>query len=94
MKKLREEKDRELTVDELKDIMRDIEIEESDEEFVEKSTQKSSLKVKFRRPPKTTSEILNTLKDADQRYEQNISYLAGGRDKANLVRSEDERLMR
>lgn len=45
--------------------MNDIEMEESDEEYVEKVMTTTKLEVKFRRPPKTQTEILKTLKEAD-----------------------------
>ena len=43
MKKQKEDKDRELTLEELKEIMRDIEIEESDEEYDQKFTEKTKI---------------------------------------------------
>jgi hypothetical protein len=69
MQKIKEEQDRELTLEEIKEIVRDIDIEESDEDFVAEANSTSTLEVKFRRPPKTSSEILKTLQEADKRYE-------------------------
>jgi len=69
MQKMKEEQDRELTLEEIKEIVRDIDIEESDEDFVAEANSTSTLEVKFRRPPKTSSEILKTLQEADKRYE-------------------------
>lgn len=45
----------------------------------------SKLEVKFRRPPKTQTEILKTLKEADLRFDMNKDFLAGGKDKAKVI---------
>ena len=92
MQKMKEEKDRELNLDEIKEILRDIEIEESDEDFVPEANSTSTLEVKFRRPPKTSTEILKTLQEADKRYEAGLEFLAGGKDKAKVVQTEDDKV--
>jgi hypothetical protein len=43
MQDLKVDEDRELTQDEIKDILKDIEMEESDEEYVEAMNEKSKL---------------------------------------------------
>ena len=35
------------------------------------------LRVRFKRPPKTKEEIMETLKEADERYEMGKQFLAG-----------------
>ena len=92
MQHMNENLDRELTKEEVKDIMRDIEIEESDEDYVAEANQSSQLEVKFRRPPKTATEILKTLKEADQRYDASLEFLAGGKEQAKSVQTEDDKM--
>jgi hypothetical protein len=36
------------------------------------------------------TEILDTLKEADKRYSHNVTFLAGGKDKATQVTSETQ----
>lgn len=38
---------------------------------------KDPLRVHFKRPPKTSEEAIDTLKEVDSRYEANKSYLSG-----------------
>jgi len=94
MNDIKQDENRELTPTEVKDILRDIEIEASDEEYVESLNEKSNLQVRFRRPPKTMTEILETLKEADKRYSHGLEFLAGGKQNIQLVRSEDDRQKR
>jgi hypothetical protein len=53
--------------------MADMSAEESDREFEEKL----EMPIKFLRPPTTSKEALNTLKEVDARYEANSKYLIG-----------------
>jgi hypothetical protein len=57
----------------LKETLDDLSGEESDAEF----ERKQSVKVKFRRPPKTSKEAMQALKEADARFEVNKKYLVG-----------------
>jgi hypothetical protein len=53
--------------------LEDLSAEESDEEF-EKTL---DMPIKFLRPPKTSKEALNTLKEVDARFEVSRKFLTG-----------------
>ena len=56
----------------------------------------SPLRVHFRRPPKTSEEAVETLKEADQRFEKNKKFLMGKegglkQDESNTIKQEKYR---
>lgn len=90
-----------MTLDEISEAIADLEKEKEDrmiedvynKERVEmasklKSTIKSSpLMVHFKRPPRTSEEAIETLKEADQRFEVNKRFLVG-KDGGKLIGKE------
>jgi hypothetical protein len=63
----------------IQSLKQDLKREESDLEFSENLTKrgKSGFKVRLRRPPRSSEEALNTLKDVDARYELKKHFLSG-----------------
>ena len=64
---------------EIQETLEDLKKEESDMEYAEEVTRKKKLnyKIRFRRPPKTSAEAMETLKEVDARYELQKHFLSG-----------------
>jgi len=84
----------EMNIDEINEVIGDLEKEKSDREFEEtfnrdreqaaskfdKSKEKAMrLRVHFKRPPKTSEEAIETLQEADLRFEHSKQFLAGSK---------------
>ena len=90
-----------MTVDEINEVIADLEKEKEDrmieniynkqrEEKASKlqsEIKSSPLMVHFKRPPKTSEEAIETLKEADQRFEANKQFLVG-KDGGKLIGKE------
>lgn len=81
----REKADEIVDKEELIQTADDLDAEESDLEFGKKH------KLRLKRPPKTSSEALKTLQEADARFELGKRYLAGGDDKLYKMKSEKQK---
>ena len=82
-----------MDITEVNEVIEDLEKEKSDREFEETfnreriviagklgkldENSEPPLRVHFKRPPKTSEEAIETLKEADMRFELNKKFLAG-----------------